>query len=674
MSIFEPRSRVNAGGDIVRTKLDTSGQDALTNTLKNKQVKFETDELERQMLLSKPQLASKIRKYQNETDINTPNYVQGYTDLVRDHYANFHTSTNVGMEFVRKNEMAVKEVYQASGIKYQEIALGNQDNENVGNYINETLVSIQQDGFIKTGAIDDVKRIIDLSVNIPDVAKPLLKKNAINEIYTEDIKTQINNRANVKDITDKLESYKGKIYPDEYHRLRKKVSVYKRNLQGDEDRSTTRLTNEFNKQLDGLRTCIGTGNCDGNKDKLPGMINNSGLPNEQKKELIKRFDDIVELSDMFSEIDNELMGSFDKVDAYIKKNPDNIKNNAARNAILRKYLDDRIKEYDGDPVGFLMKHDKIIKELSEDLETLSGIDREEAESELRKTISHRTKRLMTNAEVSEVGKIDDYKEKSDKVMELIATRGRDVVDELVDKGALSEDFISISNLDDEITQYRAFSLLKDQEAIIKINKGTPNSYNSIEKNIKGSNFFINFAESIRDIEGGNEHGNSIAKLTTLELLKSGVGVNGLNDDNAERVFNQMLGDSWVYEKTLLPKTITEEVAFNRFDNIKSSYFWKKRLKLEDLYLRPYGFSEETEVYGADSLADDVESEDTKFIIRGNSVMFVKNGMFVEKKNGDIFTIPFDNFDLTWKENYMVVDPLLKKPGSLPMDSYRGGLM
>jgi hypothetical protein len=70
-----PRSRVNAGGDIVRTKFDTSGQDALANTLKNKQVKFETDELERQMLLSKPQLASKIRKYQNETDINTPNSI-----------------------------------------------------------------------------------------------------------------------------------------------------------------------------------------------------------------------------------------------------------------------------------------------------------------------------------------------------------------------------------------------------------------------------------------------------------------------------------------------------------------------------------------------------------------------------------------------------------------------
>jgi hypothetical protein len=40
--IFENRNRVNAGADIVRTKLDTSGQDALTNTLKYKQVKFET--------------------------------------------------------------------------------------------------------------------------------------------------------------------------------------------------------------------------------------------------------------------------------------------------------------------------------------------------------------------------------------------------------------------------------------------------------------------------------------------------------------------------------------------------------------------------------------------------------------------------------------------------------
>jgi hypothetical protein len=42
--------------------------------------------------------------------------VQGYTDLVRDHYANFHTSTNVGMEFVRKNEMVVKNGYQQADL------------------------------------------------------------------------------------------------------------------------------------------------------------------------------------------------------------------------------------------------------------------------------------------------------------------------------------------------------------------------------------------------------------------------------------------------------------------------------------------------------------------------------------------------------------------------------
>jgi flagellar motor switch protein FliG len=52
------------GSDIIRRDLDTSGQDALLNTLEGKQAKSETDGLERQMLLSKPQLASKIRKYQ----------------------------------------------------------------------------------------------------------------------------------------------------------------------------------------------------------------------------------------------------------------------------------------------------------------------------------------------------------------------------------------------------------------------------------------------------------------------------------------------------------------------------------------------------------------------------------------------------------------------------------
>jgi hypothetical protein len=59
----------------------------------------------------------KIRQYQNETDINTPDYVQGYTTIVQEHYADFNTSTTTGMEYVRKQEMVAKESYQAAGIK-----------------------------------------------------------------------------------------------------------------------------------------------------------------------------------------------------------------------------------------------------------------------------------------------------------------------------------------------------------------------------------------------------------------------------------------------------------------------------------------------------------------------------------------------------------------------------
>jgi hypothetical protein len=49
------------------------------------------------------------------------------------------------------------------------------------------------------------------------------------------------------------------------------------------------------------------------------------------------------------------------VDAYIKKNPDNNKNNARRNKMLKEYINRRTNEYDDDPVGFLLKHDDEIK-------------------------------------------------------------------------------------------------------------------------------------------------------------------------------------------------------------------------------------------------------------------------------------------------------------------------
>jgi hypothetical protein len=62
---------------------------------------------------------------------------------------------------------------------------------------------------IKTGAVDDIRKIIDLSQNIPNALKPALKKNAINEIYIEDVRTQMSNGANAEDITNTLESYRG---------------------------------------------------------------------------------------------------------------------------------------------------------------------------------------------------------------------------------------------------------------------------------------------------------------------------------------------------------------------------------------------------------------------------------------------------------------------------------
>jgi polyhydroxyalkanoate synthesis regulator phasin len=658
--IFENRNRVgNVGSDIVRRDLDTSGQDALLNTLEGKQAKSETDGLERQMLLSKPQLASKIRKYQNETDVNNPNYVQGYTDIVRDHYSTFKTSTTNGMKYVRRNEMAVKESYQAAGINYQVSALKRQDNENVRNYINETLTTIQQDGFIKTGAVSDIKKIIDLSENIPNTLKPALKKNAINEIYIEDVRTKMANGANAEDITNTLESYRGKIDPAKYRTLSRGVKVYKMNLLAQEQRNTNRLTAEFKKKLDGYRDCIGTGNCAGSEGNLPDMINSSELPNDYKKALMTRFDDIDELSEMFAEVDNNLMGSVGAVDAYIKKNPDNNKNNARRNKMLKEYINRRTNEYDDDPVGFLLKHDDEIKELNEKLSNLPEIQRESAEGELRKAINQQTGRSMTNAEIVKVSKIDDYKEKADSIKKLIEMRGEEVIDELVDKGALSDDFIAISNFSEDVPlQYKAFRLLQDEKEIKSLSRNSDISYATVEEELKASGEFADFIDSIRGRQDGERYANSIVKLTVLESLKTG----NTDSEPVVKTFKTMMGDSWVYEKTLLPKTITEGIASDRFENIKDAdYLTKKLKKAGSFYYNTVSTDKRIDDDSFASLAESVESEEVKFEIRDNTVSFVKDGMFVLKKDGSLYTVPFDEFDLVAKPQRKRGGSIVEKP-------------
>jgi hypothetical protein len=50
----------------------------------------------------------------------------------------------------------------------------------------------------------------------------------------------------------------------------------------------------------------------------------------------------------------------------------------------------------------------------------------------------------------------------------------------------------------------------------------------------------------------------------LESLKTG----NTDSEPVVKTFKTMMGDSWVYEKTLLPKTITEGIASDRFENIK----------------------------------------------------------------------------------------------------------
>jgi hypothetical protein len=112
----------------------------------------------------------------------------------------------------------------------------------------------------------------------------------------------------------------------------------------------------------------------------------------------------------------------------------------------------------------------------------------------------------------------------------------------------------------------------------------------------------------------------------------------------------MMGDSWVYEKTLLPKTITEGIASDRFENIKDAdYLAKKLKKAGSFYYNTVSTDKRIDDDSFASLAESVESEEVKFEIRGNTVFFVKDGMFVLKKDGSLYTVPFDEFDSSEQE-------------------------
>jgi uncharacterized protein YkuJ len=55
----------------------------------------------------------------------------------------------------------------------------------------------------------------------------------------------------------------------------------------------------------------------------------------------------------------------------------------------------------------------------------------------------------------------------------------------------------------------------------------------------------------------------------------------------------MLGDSWVYEKTLLPKKITETKAITRFSNIKDADVLAEKLKKNGALMLSAKFTNES---------------------------------------------------------------------------------
>jgi hypothetical protein len=63
-------------------------------------------------------------------------------------------------------------------------------------------------GVLPFNAVEDMNRIIDLSLNIPNELKGALKKNATNDILTTEIQTSIRNDDDVEGIKEKLKTYK----------------------------------------------------------------------------------------------------------------------------------------------------------------------------------------------------------------------------------------------------------------------------------------------------------------------------------------------------------------------------------------------------------------------------------------------------------------------------------
>jgi len=607
----------------------------------------ENRKTERDLILSKPNLADKIRDYQNSTDVNNEDYIEGVRELVSSHYAGFSSNNKQGSKFIREQELSAVNAYQNAAAKYQQATLRNQDNAKIETYLSDLMNQVTDTGIVPKNAVKDLRSIINLSDNIPQALKAALKKNAINDLRTTEIKAGIQSEQNVEELRDKLKSYKKSIESGQYKSLHKQLSVYEKNIEKQRQIINDKMVRGFENKLSGYTSCVTTGNCPTNITNMRTEIASSGVDSDSEKVLTQRFDDITELSQIMTQIANYPTQSATTVSDYISAHTDENANNARRNNILRRYYNEKTSQFKKDPVQFTIDNNSEVLDLLDQVEAAEGVEKEKLSAELRDTIAialdGKSNRVLANSEIDAVGKIEDYRAKVEQIKHLVEQRGAIVIDELIDGNVLTNDHRAITNMSDTATQYKVFGLLRDEKELKDTYKGTDNSYDKTLKELRSKGFVKDFLDSMRYKDKGIDYVNSVTKLTILDALRTG----DFDTGSYEKAFNSMLGDYHIVDKMMIPKVIPEEVAMDRIDNVKDAEFLTKTLKKVDGFTGKSllgGLPNEFKNDAIKGFADDVESGEIEPMMINGNIVFTKDGKYIRDDEGYTLEIPFDNLD------------------------------
>jgi hypothetical protein len=602
---------------------------------------------ERDLILSKPNLAAKIRDYQNSTDVNNEDYIEGVRELVSSHYEGFSSNNKQGSKFIREQELSAINAYQTAAGEYQQATLRNQDNAKIETYLSDLMNQVTDTGIVPKNSLKDIRSIINLSDNIPQVLKAELKKNAINDLRTTEIQAGIQSEQNVEELRDKLKSYKKSIESGQYKSLHKQLSVYEKNIEKQRQIINDKMVKGFQNKLTGYTSCVTTGNCPTNIINMGTEIASSGVDSDSEKALTQRFDDITELSQIMTQIANYPTQSAITVSEYISAHTDENANNARRNNILRKYYNEKTSQFKKDPVQFMIDNNSEVLDLLDQVEAAEGVEKEKRSAELRDTIAvaldGKSNRVLANSEINAVGKIEDYRAKVEQIKHLVEQRGAIVIDELIDGNVLTNDHRAITNMSDTATQYKVFGLLRDEKELKDTYKGTDNSYEKTLKELRSKGFVKDFLDSMRYKDKGIDYVNSVTKLTILDALRTG----DFDTGSYEKAFNSMLGDYHIVDKMMIPKVIPEEVAMDRIDNVKDAEFLTKTLKKVDGFTGKSllgGLPNEFKKDAIKGFADDVESGEIEPMMVNGNIVFTKDGKYIRDDEGYTLEIPFDDLD------------------------------